>query len=321
MNPYIGHPSQLFGVEEVRLVGGKADGMRLLQVHNADGLAFAVSADRCADISRVRYKGDNMSYFAPCGYVAPTYYDDQGTGFLKSFTAGFFTTCGLTNVGPPCRDAEETLPQHGTIGNLPCEQIWWEETDDTIDIHARVNDSQMFGRKLVLTRKISCKKFKSTITISDIVENQDDSASPVMLLYHMNMGYPLLSEHAQIFISSVRVEPCTPYAAEEINTWSIMPSPQKGAKEQCYNHFFSKEGRAQIYNPKIGKGMELTFDPQVLDHMTQWKMPGFRDYVLGFEPGNCTTAGRDKDRKNGFLKFLQPGETKKYELAVRFFSA
>ena len=29
MNPYIGHPTQLSGVEEHRLIGGKGDGMRL----------------------------------------------------------------------------------------------------------------------------------------------------------------------------------------------------------------------------------------------------------------------------------------------------
>ena len=30
MNPYIGHESQISGVEEHRLTGGKGDGMRLL---------------------------------------------------------------------------------------------------------------------------------------------------------------------------------------------------------------------------------------------------------------------------------------------------
>ena len=34
MNKYIGHPLQLYGVEEMRLVGGKGDGMRVLNVRN-----------------------------------------------------------------------------------------------------------------------------------------------------------------------------------------------------------------------------------------------------------------------------------------------
>ena len=81
MNSYIGHTSQLSGVEELRLVGGKGDGMRLLQLRNAAGLQMTVCADRCADIYRLNFKGDNLGYFSPSGYVAPAYYDDKGTGF------------------------------------------------------------------------------------------------------------------------------------------------------------------------------------------------------------------------------------------------
>ena len=92
---YYGHESQLFGVEEVRLQGGKGDGMRLLQVRNGKGLDFTVSADRCADISRLHFRGENCGFFSANGYVAPAYYDDKEAGWLKNFTAGFLTTCGL----------------------------------------------------------------------------------------------------------------------------------------------------------------------------------------------------------------------------------
>ena len=73
VNNYIGHASQLCGVEEVRLIGGKGDGIRLLQLRNAAGLQMTVCADRCADIYRLIFKGDNMGYFSPAGYVAPAY--------------------------------------------------------------------------------------------------------------------------------------------------------------------------------------------------------------------------------------------------------
>lgn len=72
-NKYIGHSSQISGVEEHRLVGGKGDGMRLLEVRNGLGLNFTVSVDRAADISRLSFKGDNYGCFSPCGYVAPAY--------------------------------------------------------------------------------------------------------------------------------------------------------------------------------------------------------------------------------------------------------
>ena len=119
MNPYIGHASQLYGVEEHRLVGGKGDGMRLLQIRNGKGMELTVSPDRCADISRVSIDGMNVSYFSPCGYVAPAYYQKDGTDWLKSFTAGFLTTCGLEAAGSPCVDEGEVLPLHGSVANTP----------------------------------------------------------------------------------------------------------------------------------------------------------------------------------------------------------
>lgn len=319
MNPYAGHSSQLCAVEEVRLVGGKGDGMRLLQLRNVAGLEMTVSADRCADISRLVFKGDNMGYFSPNGYVAPSYYDEKGAGFLKSFTAGFLTTCGLTAVGSPCTDYGEDLPLHGTIGNTPCERIWWDEDGENIRIYAIVNDSGIFTRKLMLRRTITVSKAAGKFTIRDTVENQSDAESPVMILYHMNMGYPLLSENSVVDIPSVEVKPRNAHAAEDLNTWHKMLPPTKGFEEQCYFHSFENEGRASIYNPDIRKGLHITFDPKSLDCFTEWKMMGFRDYVLGLEPGNCHPDGRDLMRKEGKLKFLHPGEKVTYEVSVTLF--
>lgn len=316
---YVGHSSQLTSVEEVRLVGGKGDGMRLLQIRNASGMELTLSVDRCADISRLIFKGQSMGYFGPVGYVAPAYYDDQGAGFLKSFTAGFLTTSGLVAVGSPCEDQGEALPLHGTIANTPCERIWWTEDETSIHIHARINDSWDFGRKLVMDREIICQRNENVLTIRDTVENCGDVESPLMLMYHMNVGYPLLSEKAVLDIPSVKVAPRNDHAARDIDKWAEILPPTKGYEEQCYYHNFAKEGRATIYNPEINKGLTISFDPEELDQFVQWKMTGYRDYVMGLEPANCTPDGRDIVRKKGTLKFIAPGERKTYEVTVTLF--
>lgn len=319
MNPYLGHPSQLCAVEEVRLIGGKGDGMRLIQIRNASGIEMTVSADRCADISRLIFKGRSMGYFSPCGYVAPAYYDGEGDGFLKSFTAGFLTTCGLTAVGSPCEDDGETLPLHGTIGNTPCDRIWWEEDENNIFIHAEINDGRIFSRKLLLRRTITCGKAENRIEINDTVSNLGDTVSPLMLLYHMNMGYPLLSENAEVKIASKTVLPRNDRAAEDMPNWDKMLPPTAKFEEQCYYHRFDGEGKAIVYNPDINAGVEIRFDSALLDTLTEWKMMGVRDYVLGLEPGNCTPDGRDVLRKNGTLRFIEPGEEKTFRVKIELF--
>ena len=134
MKYYVGHPLQTRGAERYKLQGGKGDGMEFLCVRNGKGLELWISLDRCGDMTRVIYNGKNMGYLSPCGHVSSAHYDRVGLGFLKSFSAGFFTTCGFENVGGPCEDNGEDLPLHGTIGNTPAELLSTEENDDELKI-------------------------------------------------------------------------------------------------------------------------------------------------------------------------------------------
>ena len=320
MNPYIGQESQLYGVEEYRLVGGKGDGMRLLQIRNGKGLEMTVSPDRCADISRVSIDGMNVSYFSPCGYVAPAFYQKDGTNWLKSFTAGFLTTCGLEAAGSPCVDEGEVLPLHGSIANTPAEHVWWYEEEDQLIIRATVRDEVLFGRKYVLERTIRVSLSENVFTISDKVINTGDTAQPLQILYHMNMGYPLLDEDSVVTIPADSVTPRDAHAAEGLSDCLKMEVPQRGYQERCfYHHFPGKTGCASIYQPKANKGLTIEFDTRSLDCFVEWKMMGYRDYVLGLEPGNCFPDGRNVMREKGLLKYLQPGESETFSVTVRFF--
>ena len=319
MNGYIGHPAQLSGVCEYRLTGGKADGMRMLRVRNGCGLDFEISLDRCADISTLSYKGANMGYFAPSGYVHPSYYVGRGTEFLKSFTAGFFTTCGLVAVGSPCVDDGEELPLHGNISNTPSEYHAYTECEDYIEVTAKIRDASLFSHQLLINRTYRISKRDNTVTLKDSIENVGSSKSPLLLLYHCNMGYPLLAEDSVVVIDAENVTPRNAHAAEDTENCLKMEKPQRGYEERCYYHDVkAKNGVAKcgIFNPSIEKGLVMSYNKNTLDYFTEWKMMGEVEYVLGLEPGNCTPDGRDALRQAGTLKFIEPGE--KYETEISF---
>ncbi len=319
MKDYIGNPLQIRGAEKYVLQGAKGEGMHFLYIRNGKGLELWLSLDRAGDVSRLNFKGDNMGFFAPCGYVAPQYYDEKGAGFLKSFTAGFFTTCGLTAVGSPCIDEGEELGLHGTISNIPAELLMVGETDEALSVKLRIRDTAVFGRKLVLNRKYTFSYTQNEFEVEDTVTNEGDATSPYMILYHCNMGYPLVCESSVVKIPHSNVVGRNEYAQSEIEKALLVEAPQSNFEEKCYYFDVKEKGgkaRAGIYSPLVNKGMVMSYDKSELPKFTEWQMFGKTDYVLGLEPGNCTPDGRDVLRKNGTLKFIEAGESKR--TAVKF---
>ncbi len=312
MKDYIGNPLQIKGVEQYVLQNGKGNGMHFLNIRNGLGLEIWISLDRAGDVSRVNFKGDNIGYFAPCGYVAPQYYDNRGTGFLKSFTAGFFTTCGLSAVGSPCIDDGEELPLHGTISHIPSEICAIEETEKELIIKLRTQDTVLFGRKLVMNRVYTISYTENVFTVNDTVTNEADAQSPYMIMYHCNMGYPLLNENSLVKIPNNAVQARNEHARKYIDSALQMEKPQSCYEERCY-YYDVKENdniaKVGIFSSIINKGLIMEYDKKALPCFTEWKMMGKTDYVLGLEPGNCTPDGRNVLRENNTLKFLQPDQS------------
>lgn len=313
---YIGSTLQYSGVRKFALLEGKAKGMEFYRVRNGLGLELVISLDRCFDISELNFKGINCSYLAPCDYVSSQYFNNQGNEFLKSFSAGFLTTCGLRNVGNPCDDAGESLGLHGTISNTPSTNNYYVENSEEIILHGTIIDGNIFDSKLVLEREIRVSKKNNTFKIKDTIENAGDKVEPLCLLYHMNLGYPLLSENSEIEISSSKVRGRDTLAESEIDKWKDILPPQSQYKERCYYHCFNSEKYAKIANKCLNMELKIKFDDEKLDKFVQWKMFGKRDYVLGFEPGNSLPDGRNIIREQGELKYIKPNERQTFVIDV-----
>lgn len=154
--------------------------MLLFEVRNGLGLEFTVSADRCADLSWLTVPGRNCGFFSAIGYVHPAYYDSVGKGSEKNFTGGF------SNVGAPYVDQREALPLHGAISNLPAECIFWGIDRETTVLKAVIPHGGFCAQAGVKADHPALKMR----TLADTVRNVGDRESPLMLLYHIDLGCP-----------------------------------------------------------------------------------------------------------------------------------
>ncbi len=320
MNKHVGHEQQTYELTEVRLVGGKGDGMRMLLVKNAAGLEFMVSLDRCGDVIKLSLKGDNFGYFAPCGYVAPTYFDPRGLNVLKSFSGGFFTTCGLTETSLQHDEEGVAYPLHGTISHTPSENVSYYVENDEIHIKLTIRDARLFGNKILMEREYICPINENVLYLKDRIKNIGSKKTPIQVLYHCNMGYPLLSESAEVKIPSTKIEPLTDHAATGIDKCLIVEEPQADYEEMCFYHTMSGTPTVSIYNKDIKKGMNLTYNTKELKYFLQWKMMGEYEYAMGIEPTNCPFGEKEDLKMRGVQEVLAPDEVKEHNLKFEFIS-
>ncbi len=310
MSVYVGNPKQLFDVRQYTFSDGKASGVRAVDVWNGANLHFTVLADRCLDLYTVRYKNRNMSYLTPTGVVAPSYYDDRGIGWLRSFAGGFLATCGLQNIGNT-DESDPTLSMHGRISNTPAENLCVKLSpgEDAVEISGVMREMILFGVKLKLERTITCRAGSDVIGLSDKITNTGYERTPLSMLYHFNMGYPLLSESAKIVIPAQKTLPRDKHAESGLHEWDKVLPPQQNFTEMCYYHTLS-ENCFGIDNPAIGTSMRISFSSDgILDRLIQWRQLGWGDYVMGLEPSSCTLEGRADAVQNGSQKYIEAQST------------
>ena len=315
----IGDIDSFCRAEEFTFDSGKARGSRGIRVKCGD-LAFTVLPDRCMDIAYCEYKGLPMSFDANCGIVSPAYYDEKD--FSRSFTAGLLTTCGLSNTGCSCTDEGKYYGQHGRIGNTPakdvCVDCSWQGDDYVITIKGRINQSALFGEKLELRRTISVKLGENEIHIHDEVINNGFSPEVLMLLYHFNFGYPLIDEGTTLNTNTENLRARDEEAQKGIEEAHIFSIPQHEYKEQVFYHDSVEKSWARLENKKLGMYSEISYDNQNLPYLIEWKQMGEGDYVVGIEPGTNPPEGRKTERENKRLRFIEAGETKEFDLTIKF---
>lgn len=335
---FCGATTQFFGVQLASLGDGAERGVRTLEFRTGTGFRFTVLIDRAFDIGLAEFRGVPIGWHSPTGFRHPglhEYGDDAGVGWLRSFS-GLMVTAGLDHI---LFNAEDDASQyryagrprqaytlHGRVSNLPGRLDGygehWDGDQCTLWCEGTIVQAAVFGEHLHLVRRIEARVGESRFTVRDRVVNRGFSRTPHMLLYHINLGYPLLDAGSR-YIAPVRH---TLWASHEKQLrdqgvgYLTQPRPTEGFVEQVFEHSLAADGDgrvpAALVNRGFANGRGIGFAVEVNKREFpchfQWQCYAAGLYSMALEPSTNHVLGRLFARDRGELRWLEHGEEAAY---------
>jgi len=322
-----GNISQIAGLRHYEFADGKAKGVEAVEVRTGSGFCFTVLPGRGMDIAWTEYRGVPINYMSKTGIVSPAYYEAGGMNWLHNFFAGTLTTCGLLNVGGPQNVNHPVIGEreyglNGRISNCAAEQVSlyedWEDGRYVMRVSGLMREAVLHGEHITMRREISTEFGSNEFTIKDVVTNHAANPQDIMLLYHINMGYPLLEANSRFVANSKTTTPLSDEAKQDIDKAFECSEPIAGIAERCYSHDIVPDENGFVtvsfINDKLDLGVQLKYKKEQLPCFNQWKMMNKSEYVVGLEPGNCLPVGYNNTKNKDTL---MPFESKTFEVAFK----
>lgn len=294
------------------------NGSRIIEAYNGSGLTYTILPDRGLDIWAAHYKGIPLTWIAQGSPYPP----DFGLPWLRQFNGGLLVTCGLTHAGPPENDEQtgQFRDLHGLFSRLRAAHVsvvvdgWSDESTYAIELRGAVSEATLFGEQLRLDRIYRLILGQPVIHITDTVTNVGDAPSPLMVLYHFNLGYPLVSHGVRLYAPSKHVYPRNERARSGYAHWPEYEAATPGFEEQVYFHHVNETGHGESEAALLHAdfGLSFAWSSRSLPYLTQWKNARQGIYVSGVEPGNCIPEGQNAARRSGRLELLPPGASRTF---------
>jgi len=310
----VGNMKQLCGVTSMTINDGKSEGIRAFELYNRAGLHFNVLQSRCMDIYQLSYKGIGIPFISKPGLVAAQHTDLHGVNFLRSIGGGMLYTCGLSNVGNAYKDDEKDDIFHGRLRFIPAENVAsfaeWLDDQYVIGVKGEMRDASLFKDNLVLKRTVKTSLDSKTIEIEDIVENQGFEIQDLMMMYHINIGYPVIDRGTRVLIPSLSVAAMNEASMKNKDSWADITDTVDGCPENVFVHHVKKnaDGKvyASVYNQNLQLGLAISFNHLSMNKIVQWKSMMSGDYVMGIFPSNNHGSGKGYEQEHGGVAFIQP---------------
>lgn len=213
-------------------------------------------------------------------------------------------TCGLDSVSG--RDGFEL---HGTHHNTPAVITAAKCDENGIFVEADIRETALFGKNLVFSRKVYTTIGSGKVEITDTIRNAGYAPEKYCVLYHVNVGYPMLDRDTRLECPAAKVTPRTDWAKQQIDAREIMTDCVPNQEEMCY-FLDMEEPTVSFVNRRLGKKFTLSWSKETLPYFVEWKSMASGDYALGLEP--CTTELDDRFR----YQTIRENESKKFRIEM-----
>ncbi len=274
----INNLSQIAYVRRYELTEGKERGVRIIEV-DTGVIRFLINESKAMDMPQLWHQGTNISFVCKNGIVA------REIAYEKRFEGGMLYTCGLDNIG-----SREGYEIHGTLHNTPAKILSCVCDEDKIEVVGEIELSALFGQNLYLKRTISTAIGSSKVTVTDELTNKGTKEENYCLLYHCNIGYPMLDAGTTIDADTATIIPRTPHAETHIADRTTFPAPVDNEEESCY-YIKNNVPEITVTNKKLAKKLVLTYSDDTLPCQVQWVTNASHDYALGIEPSTSFMDG------------------------------
>ena len=312
----MGSMQQAAYIRPLTYAEGRGAGLRVYEVKNGP-LSYKLMADKCLDMCELSYRGVNFSFLSKPGLQGRNAYDTAGDEAIRSIMGGMFFTCGVESICAPCNIDGVDYPMHGRMRTTPGEHLsadaFWAEDGYHLRAGAEMREAALFGENMTLRRTVETVYGTKTVTLTDVFENQGYRDEPLMLLYHINLGWPFLDENLRLYLPTRKVTPRDAEAEGHEGEYDRMDPPKDNEPEYVFIHDLKPEAdgslRAVAVNEALGLGLEIGWNVKNLPYFMEWKSTASGDYVIGLEPANSSVYGRPWHEERDSVHRLAPFAT------------
>ncbi len=310
------------------LSAGSRRGVEVVEVNNGR-LRFTVIPTRGMGIWRASLGPLQLGWKSPVnGPVHPSMVrlsDPSGIGWLDGFDE-LLVRCGLESNGAPEFNEQGTLLYglHGKIANIPAHtlEVTIDGDEGTISVRGVVDEARLFGNNLRLESTVTTGVNEPSLTVTDAVSNISAEENDLELLYHVNLGAPLLDPGSKVALPVRKLAPRDVVAKGDLQEWDTYGPPTPGLAEVA--HFFElcADGdgntEAVLHNEAGSQGVALRHNTKQLPYFVLWKNTQAEQdgYVTGLEPAINFPNRKSFEKQHGRVAVLKPGERRTFELTL-----